>query len=321
MVRHQEIKAGMRTRIEIPVHPEQDPKQCTEWQLVDIPSEFLHHLQQRNQKHFSQAFGTPFTVPSLITEFGFTGTGESVEQLLSGTYNPPAEFENPSVCLLLEHLRKTEEMAALTSRPTISEEEFIGKLKVWRESTSTSPSGLQLGHYKALIARHQQSEVDNNDNDKRQTEKRDLDMIQREIRTLHLTRLINYPLERGYLYHRWQTVANAMLFKETGNIKIHRTRVIHLYEADVNLCMGSKWRNAVFQAEDLDELNQGQYDGGRTRCQRPTQCSLRNFFRRISRELQERHSYRQIMMLHPVMIGLSPILRWWRVRSLVSLQR
>ena len=140
----------------------------------------------------------------------------------------------------------------------------MGKLKVWRESTSISPSGLHLGHYKALIARHQHSEVDHNDNDTRQAEKRELDTMQQEIRTLHL-QLINYALERGYSYRRWQTVANAMLFKETGNIKIHRTRVIHIYEADFNLCMGLKWRNAVFQAEDMDKLNQGQY-GGRTRC-------------------------------------------------------
>jgi hypothetical protein len=28
-----------------------------------------------------------------------------------------------------------------------------------------------------------------------------------------------------------------MLFKEAGNNKIHRTRVIHLYEADYNLAI------------------------------------------------------------------------------------
>jgi hypothetical protein len=30
--------------------------------------------------------------------------------------------------------------------------EFTGKFKVWRESTSTSPSGRHLGHYEALVA-------------------------------------------------------------------------------------------------------------------------------------------------------------------------
>ena len=89
-------------------------------------------------------------------------------------------------------------------------------------------------------------------------------MMQRELLLLHL-RLINYALKRGYSYQRWQTVANAMIFKEPGNIKIHRTRVIHIYKADYNLSMGLKWRSAVFQAEEVDFLNQGQY-GGRSKC-------------------------------------------------------
>ena len=67
----QEAPAGM-TRIEIPVHSEQDPKVCTEWQMVDVPSEVLAHLQKRNRKHFSQAQGTPFTVPPLSIDLGFT---------------------------------------------------------------------------------------------------------------------------------------------------------------------------------------------------------------------------------------------------------
>ena len=43
--------AGL-TRIEIPLDPSADPKQCTEWQMIDIPSEVLHHLQERNRRHF-----------------------------------------------------------------------------------------------------------------------------------------------------------------------------------------------------------------------------------------------------------------------------
>ena len=263
MVRKSEVKVGM-TRIEIPVHPDQDPKTCTEWRLVDIPSEVLNHLQQRNRKHFSQALGTPFTVPPLSTDFGFTGTGESAQQALSGQYIYPGENATTALRLLLDHLKQTAEMENQASHPTISEDAFSGKLKVWRESTSTSPSGLHLGHYKSLIARHQYSEVDQNDNENLQSSKSELDMMQRELRTLHL-RLMNYALARGYSYHRWQTVANSMIFKEAGNIKIHRTRVIHIYEADFNLCMGLKWRSAVFQSEKMNELHQGQF-GGRTRC-------------------------------------------------------
>ena len=46
------------------------------------------------------------------------------------------------------------------SYPTLVEKEFHGKLQAWRrgESTPTSPSGLHLGHWKELIARHAHSE-------------------------------------------------------------------------------------------------------------------------------------------------------------------
>jgi hypothetical protein len=71
--------------------------------------------------------------------------------------------------------------------------------------------------------------------------------------------MINYALENGYSYTRWQQIANAMLFKEQGNIKIHRTRVIHLYEADYNLAMGLKWKAAMELSEVSQDLNQGQY--------------------------------------------------------------
>jgi hypothetical protein len=38
-VRTTQASVGM-SRIEIPVHPEHDPKTCTEWQLIDLPSGF-----------------------------------------------------------------------------------------------------------------------------------------------------------------------------------------------------------------------------------------------------------------------------------------
>jgi Reverse transcriptase (RNA-dependent DNA polymerase) len=81
--------------------------------------------------------------------------------------------------------------------------------------------------------------------------------------TLHV-QMLNYALERGYSYERWHTVINTILFKDPDNVKIHRTRVIHIYEADYNLTLGIKWRMALYQAEAFRELNPGQY-GSRPR--------------------------------------------------------
>lgn len=57
-----------------------------------------------------------------------------------------------------------------------------------------------------------------------------------------------------------------MLQKDVGNPRIHRLRVIHIYEADYNLLLAVKWRQALHHAEDNRLLNDGLYGSrpGRT---------------------------------------------------------
>ncbi len=75
------------TRIGIPLHPEVDPKLCTEWQQIEIPTEVLFHLLRQNRKHFGQAKGSPFTIPPIADDVGYCGDGPSAEQILNGTYD------------------------------------------------------------------------------------------------------------------------------------------------------------------------------------------------------------------------------------------
>lgn len=148
----------------------------------------------------------------------------------------------------------------------MNDDDFCAKLKLWSESTTTSPSGMRLGHYyKSLIARHSFSS-DASDEDltpEFKARRNDLDFKQRSIRTLWLE-ILNFALERGYSFQRWKKVVNTMLFKDPDNVRLHRTRVIHMYEADFNLFLfnlflGIKWREAMHQAEDLRLLNDGQF--------------------------------------------------------------
>jgi hypothetical protein len=93
--------------------------------------------------------------------------------------------------------------------------------------------------------------------------KEEYDNMQQTLAWVHLS-LLNYALERGYSYTRWQRIANTILFKDRGCVKIHRTRVIYIFEADFNLMLGLKWRVALYQSEALKQLNEGQY-GSRPR--------------------------------------------------------
>jgi hypothetical protein len=77
--------------------------------------------------------------------------------------------------------------------------------------------------------------------------------MQQQLFELHLN-LLNYALKTGYSYRRWQTIANAILFNDDDNVRIHSTRVIHIYEADFNLAFGLKWRSAIHQTENQSAI-------------------------------------------------------------------
>ena len=126
-VRSKNNRRGV-TRIEIPLHPTDDHKACTEWTQIEVPTDILRLLQERNRAHFGQAQGTPFTIPPLVDELGFRRDGPISDEILQGEY--PVEYLNDNVRLLIKHLEQVHEMAAAPEYPTISDEEFIGKLQV-----------------------------------------------------------------------------------------------------------------------------------------------------------------------------------------------
>ncbi|KAI2492927.1 hypothetical protein MHU86_21605 [Fragilaria crotonensis] len=227
-VRKNKLRQGV-TRIEIPLHPEHDPKTCTEWRQIDVPTEIVRLLQEQNRNHFGQAKGTPFTVAPLLDDLGFCGDQPLSTRILDGTYQHQSNDDDDvskNVRLLLQYMTQVHEMAVAPSFPTISMDDFMN-----------------------LPADELTPEFRRN--------RDELDMMQHDLRTLHLT-LLNYALERGYSYKRWQTIANTILFKDQDNVRLHRTRVIHIYEADFNLALGIKWRIQMYQAEALAALNDGQ---------------------------------------------------------------
>ena len=155
------VRAGV-TRIEVPVDPNADPKACIQWRQIEVPTEVLMHLQERNRKHLGHGKGSPFMVPPLSEDLGFCNDGPASIPMLNGSYDVSKLDTNAA--LLEQHLKQTSEMAALETHPTISVEEYVGKLKILAESTSTSQSGLHLGHCKeALMTRQQYSDIDTDD--------------------------------------------------------------------------------------------------------------------------------------------------------------
>ena len=236
---------------QVPTDPNQDPKTCspdpTHWRRERVPEEIERLLLTRNNLHFGQAHGTPLTVPAITADIRFDGSGHAADLILDGTYEP-TNIDTATHAFIQHMQRKTTK--EISER--ITREEFLSKLRKWKESTSTSPSGIHLGHYHVLWRNH------GLDPDKQAQQVYELENKRELLIRIHVG-LLNYAIKFGYPLKRWTNVVNVMLLKEPGNPKIHRLRIIHLYEADYNLLLAVKWRATMHSAEDQQLLNQGLY--------------------------------------------------------------
>jgi hypothetical protein len=104
----------------------------------------------------------------------------------------------------------------------------------WRETTTTPPSGKQLGIYKALIQYYKH-------NMKKQAQATTYapetnDDLAHTALTIQL-HIINLAIRHTHTLARWTKVHNFFLEKQPGNPSIEKLRVIHIYEADWNIIL------------------------------------------------------------------------------------
>lgn len=100
----------------------------------------------------------------------------------------------------------------------ITKNDFIGKMKVWRESTSTSPGSKRpLGHYKVLLT----TPPATLDKDKKEAWKR-----RQEYIIECYVEILNFCMHHRYVLNRWKNVTSMIVYKEKGNVKIHQLRII-----------------------------------------------------------------------------------------------
>ena len=77
----------------------------------------------------------------------------------------------------------------------------------WRESTSTSPSGLHLGHWRTIVMDYN---LENSP-----TEDAEICEIQETILSARVS-LLNYAIKWNYSFRRWQKIVTLMILKEVG---------------------------------------------------------------------------------------------------------
>ena len=215
------------TRLEVPAasciaptdhRPQPDqPYSATssDWISLNQKELIKAHLMHRNITQYKQANATPFGSNDHGHHLGFHGTSPPAQQLLQGTYNYRLNELTPASLAYLHHLQypKTFNAQQLVNI-TISNDEVCQGFINWRETTSTSPSGHHLSHYRSIIFNH--DATDSNE---------PLQVI---------THMMNIPFQSTIVPEQWTTTVTICLEKKPGIPQTDKIRIIHLYEADYN---------------------------------------------------------------------------------------
>jgi hypothetical protein len=231
------------TRLLVPEDIKEDPKKCTKWVLVDLPHDIETHLRARNRKHFGQAKGTPPTMQTFSDHIDWADSTRTAAFILEGDYSLPELIS--LMQSIVDHMSATVKLDTFPA--TITVPEWSAKIKIWDECTTTSTSGLHLGHHKALMRPH---DVALNTDERKELENQRLALLHGQAD------LLTYSPTHGHSLNCWKVIINVMLLKEPNNPRIHQLRVIHLYKADFNLLLGVTWRNNIHHSLDQDTLHQ-----------------------------------------------------------------
>jgi hypothetical protein len=185
-------------------------------------NQIAFHISKYNHTHFAQAQTTPLSKYIFVS--GKTHIPISTEEDIKWLEKQIQQNEH-----LHQHVPSTLHpliqtfMHQITTPPvestdnTISHKDWKRKIKQWKERTTTSPSGLHLGHHKALIAPHKFTF------DKDSPEKSEMNQQQTDILQAYL-KFLNLVLQSATSLDRWKTVHSVALFKDQDNHYIHRIR-------------------------------------------------------------------------------------------------
>ena len=161
---------------------------------------------RENKKKYFQTYNTPSLMEPLLSEIGLKGDGPGVESILNGT------FQCNNIDQYTEAYYK--ELKRPQNFTPIPEEEItpqinVDDLKHTKERTSSSPSGLHYGLWKANSTHNNINAVD--------------------------AKFRDIAQKKGIIYTRWKKAIDVEILKEPGNYNVERMRTIVLVEGDHQL--------------------------------------------------------------------------------------
>jgi Reverse transcriptase (RNA-dependent DNA polymerase) len=191
---------------------------------------------QENIARFTQANQTPSLLPDQVDLLGWTGNGLGSDDLLQGNNNPAFHPAITALAPFLSTPPAIQLMGDISS--SISATEFRREWRKCKEFTSSGPSTLHFGHFKASCSNDVTTEADR---------------WFSEISLLY-----------GYSLTRWHKGIDVMIPKKEDSVRVDKLRTIVLVEADFNFLNKLVAKRAMIQAEEADTIA-GEQFGSRKR--------------------------------------------------------
>ena len=126
-------------------------KTSVEYETLLDCNEIEEELTRYNRNWFRQAKDTPFGHGALYEMMGYDGLTDQATAIVEGT-TAPSDLGIPmrrEVKVFLDECRRPPSVPEIQT--TILTDDYISTVKAWKETTSTSPSGRHLGHYRTAI--------------------------------------------------------------------------------------------------------------------------------------------------------------------------
>ncbi|KAI2492147.1 hypothetical protein MHU86_22412 [Fragilaria crotonensis] len=205
------------------------------WDTIIDRADMEKHLLSYNRESFRAAAESPCGSGVIFDALTFTSLSPAAKDVLMGVVPPEWYGDDLALKEFLASFSIPQEVLDTEPIPTeITTTDVEKGFKSWSEGTSTSPSKRHLGHYKAIV--------------------QDPELLQ------CLTWFLHIVTSRGIAVTRWCQATNVLIEKDKGQPKIHRLRIIHLFEADYNFFLKLQWGHRLIRrADKLNLLNDGQY--------------------------------------------------------------
>ena len=200
-----------------------------------------------NKNEYLQSYQTPPLSSQLKIDLGLKGDGPEIDNILNGNFHPSYPLDEHTLAYFRALESPIKERLADIPLPCITEKDNIDDLLKTPEKTSSSPSGLHYGLWKANSKDPMLNAVD--------------------------TYFRNAAFRHGKIFSRWKKAIDVEILKEQGNYNIERQRIIVLIEGDHQL-NGKRLGKLVMKMADSENSLIAEEQYGSRKYHRATEVLL-----------------------------------------------